>query len=29
MTKETFQDATKPRVILKPGVIAPMSKPMV
>lgn len=29
VTKESFQDATKPRVILKPGVIAPMSKPMV
>ncbi|KAK3316155.1 Utp14 protein-domain-containing protein [Apodospora peruviana] len=28
-TKETFQDATKPRVIIKQGVIAPMSKPMV
>lgn len=28
-TKETFQDATKPRVLLKQGVIAPMSKPMV
>ncbi|KAL2264773.1 hypothetical protein VTJ83DRAFT_7283 [Remersonia thermophila] len=27
-TKETFQDATKPRVILKQGIIAPMSKPM-
>ncbi|EAQ85127.1 hypothetical protein CHGG_09141 [Chaetomium globosum CBS 148.51] len=27
-TKETFQDATKPRVIIKQGVIAPMSKPM-
>ncbi|KAL1852139.1 hypothetical protein VTK73DRAFT_9275 [Phialemonium thermophilum] len=28
-TKETFQELTKPRVLLKPGVIAPMSKPMV
>ncbi|KAL2258249.1 hypothetical protein VTK26DRAFT_8523 [Humicola hyalothermophila] len=28
MTKESFQDATKPRVIIKQGVIAPMSKPM-
>lgn len=27
-TKETFQDATKPRVIVKQGIIAPMSKPM-
>ncbi len=27
-TKETFQDVTKPRVIVKPGIIAPMSKPM-
>ncbi|KAK4147523.1 Utp14 protein-domain-containing protein [Dichotomopilus funicola] len=27
-TKETFQQATKPRVIVKQGVIAPMSKPM-
>ncbi|EAA30911.1 Utp14-domain-containing protein [Neurospora crassa] len=27
-TKETFQDATKPRVILKQGIIAPMSKPV-
>ncbi|KAH8811968.1 Utp14 protein-domain-containing protein [Xylogone sp. PMI_703] len=27
-TKETFQDATKPRILLKPGVIAPMSKPL-
>ncbi|KAL1841650.1 hypothetical protein VTJ49DRAFT_6756 [Mycothermus thermophilus] len=27
-TKETFQDATKPRVIIKQGLIAPMSKPM-
>ncbi|SPQ23182.1 bea24c46-b47c-48dc-bf1f-e0b9aa0e6d5c [Thermothielavioides terrestris] len=28
MTKETFQEATKPRVIVKQGLIAPMSKPM-
>ncbi|KAK0742303.1 Utp14 protein-domain-containing protein [Apiosordaria backusii] len=28
-TKETFQSATKPRVIVKQGLIAPMSKPMV
>ncbi|KAK4201060.1 Utp14 protein-domain-containing protein [Triangularia verruculosa] len=28
-TKETFQGATKPRVIIKQGLIAPMSKPMV
>ncbi|KAK3896897.1 Utp14 protein-domain-containing protein [Staphylotrichum tortipilum] len=28
-TKETFQQATKPRVIIKQGIIAPMSKPMV
>ncbi|KAK4234883.1 Utp14 protein-domain-containing protein [Achaetomium macrosporum] len=28
VTKETFQDATKPRVIVKQGIIAPMSKPM-
>ncbi|KAL2138098.1 hypothetical protein VTI28DRAFT_7478 [Corynascus sepedonium] len=27
-TKETFQDATKPRVIVKQGIITPMSKPM-
>ncbi|KAK0629179.1 Utp14 protein-domain-containing protein, partial [Bombardia bombarda] len=27
-TKETFQDATKPRVIIKQGIIAPMTKPM-
>ncbi|CAH0016451.1 unnamed protein product [Clonostachys rhizophaga] len=26
-TKETFQDSTKPRVIMKQGIIAPMSKP--
>ncbi|KAF7553853.1 hypothetical protein G7Z17_g3355 [Cylindrodendrum hubeiense] len=29
MTKETFQDSTKPRVLMKQGVIAPMSKPMI
>ncbi|KAH7312370.1 Utp14 protein-domain-containing protein [Stachybotrys elegans] len=29
MTKETFQESTKPRVIIKQGIIAPMSKPMV
>ncbi len=28
-TKETFQESTKPRVIIKQGIIAPMSKPMV
>ncbi|PWY95543.1 Utp14-domain-containing protein [Aspergillus sclerotioniger CBS 115572] len=27
-TKETFQNATKPRVMVKQGVIKPMSKPM-
>ena len=27
-TKETFQDMTKPRVLMKPGVIAPMRKPL-
>lgn len=27
-TKETFQDATKPRILLKRGIIAPMSKPL-
>ncbi|KAH6724338.1 Utp14 protein-domain-containing protein [Leptodontidium sp. MPI-SDFR-AT-0119] len=27
-TKETFQDATKPRVMVKQGIIAPMSKPL-
>lgn len=26
-TKETFQDGTKPRVLMKQGIIAPMSKP--
>ena len=28
ITKQSFQDSTKPRVIIKQGVIAPMSKPM-
>ncbi|KAK2807827.1 hypothetical protein FQN50_005216 [Emmonsiellopsis sp. PD_5] len=28
-TKETFQNATKPRVMLKQGVIKPMKKPMI
>ncbi|KAL2040922.1 hypothetical protein N7G274_006380 [Stereocaulon virgatum] len=28
-TKETFQSATKPRVLMKQGVIAPMVKPMI
>lgn len=27
-TKETFQDATKPRILIKQGIIAPMSKPL-
>lgn len=27
MTKETFQASTKPRVLMKQGIIAPMSKP--
>lgn len=27
MTKQTFQDTTKPRILLKQGIIAPMSKP--
>ncbi|KAI1772299.1 small-subunit processome [Hypoxylon cercidicola] len=27
MTKETFQDATKPRVLMKQGIIAPIAKP--
>ena len=27
VTKETFQDGTKPRVIVKQGIIAPMSRP--
>ena len=26
-TKETFQDSTKPRVLMKGGVIAPIAKP--
>ncbi|KAJ3512929.1 hypothetical protein NM208_g15255 [Fusarium decemcellulare] len=29
MTKETFQDSTKPRVLMKQGIIAPMSKPTI
>ncbi|KPM35529.1 hypothetical protein AK830_g11038 [Neonectria ditissima] len=29
MTKETFQESTKPRVLTKQGIIAPMSKPMI
>ncbi|KAH6894103.1 Utp14 protein-domain-containing protein [Thelonectria olida] len=29
MTKETFQDTTKPRVLMKQGIIAPISKPMI
>ncbi|KAI5464616.1 Utp14 protein-domain-containing protein [Mariannaea sp. PMI_226] len=28
-TKETFQDSTKPRVLMKQGIITPMSKPMI
>ena len=28
-TKETFQSATKPRILMKQGVIAPMAKPMI
>ncbi|CAF9927656.1 hypothetical protein IMSHALPRED_007266 [Imshaugia aleurites] len=28
-TKETFQGMTKPRILMKPGIIAPMSKPMI
>ena len=28
-TKETFQGMTKPRILMKPGVIAPMRKPLV
>ncbi|KAL8695156.1 MAG: hypothetical protein Q9218_000324 [Villophora microphyllina] len=28
-TKETFQAATKPRILMKQGIIAPMSKPMI
>ncbi|KAI1457030.1 small-subunit processome [Annulohypoxylon moriforme] len=27
MTKETFQEATKPRVLIKQGIIAPITKP--
>ncbi|KLU92146.1 small nucleolar ribonucleoprotein complex subunit Utp14 [Magnaporthiopsis poae ATCC 64411] len=27
-TKQTFQDATKPRILMKQGIIAPMAKPM-
>ena len=27
-TKESFQDANKPRIILKQGIIAPMAKPI-
>lgn len=27
-TKQTFQDATKPRIVMKQGIIAPMAKPM-
>lgn len=27
MTKESFQDGTKPRVLMKQGIITPMSKP--
>lgn len=29
MTKQSFQQATKPRVIIKQGIIAPMSKPTI
>ncbi|CAN8097967.1 unnamed protein product [Discula destructiva] len=29
MTKESFQQATKPRVIVKQGIIAPMAKPTI
>ncbi|KAF4973502.1 hypothetical protein FZEAL_9317 [Fusarium zealandicum] len=29
MTKETFQDSTKPRVLMKQGIIAPISKPTI
>ncbi|KAI9151777.1 U6 small nucleolar RNA-associated protein [Paramyrothecium foliicola] len=29
MTKETFQERTKPRVLMKQGIIAPMSKPTI
>ncbi|KAL8305687.1 hypothetical protein RB597_003568 [Gaeumannomyces tritici] len=27
-TKQTFQDATKPKILIKQGIIAPMAKPM-
>lgn len=27
-TKQTFQNATKPRILMKQGIIAPMAKPM-
>lgn len=27
VTKETFQDGTKPRILIKQGIIAPMAKP--
>lgn len=27
MTKETFQEATKPRILMKQGIIAPIMKP--
>ncbi|CAM1501909.1 Fc.00g038930.m01.CDS01 [Cosmosporella sp. VM-42] len=29
MTKETFQDSTKPRILMKQGIITPMSKPTI
>jgi U3 small nucleolar RNA-associated protein 14 len=29
VTKETFQTGTKPRVIIKQGIIAPMSRPVI
>lgn len=29
VTKESFQQATKPRVIVKQGIIAPMAKPTI
>lgn len=29
VTRESFQDATKPRILIKQGVIEPMSKPTV
>lgn len=28
-TKDTFQDSTKPRVMIKQGVIKPMERPMI